>query len=130
MRCSFCGRSQIPVRPMISGPSVAICFECVQEFVRILLHMEDAPLESFAALDRGPCSFCGNLEGSSAVRVQAAAALVCAPCIALGAEIILDTDANEGTYALQPKARSDFERALKELLHLYPDLAGPGRVLE
>jgi len=95
----------------------------VQEFVQILLHIEAAPLETFASLDRGPCSFCGNLEGSSAVRVQGPRALICAACIALGAEILLDADANEGTYTMRPDARAELARAAAELVRMYPDLA-------
>ena len=123
MRCSFCDRRKTPLRCMISGPSVAICSDCVQQFVQILLHVEAAPVETFASLDGGACSFCGNLEGSSALRLQGPAALICAACIALGAAILLDAEANEGTYALRPEERADLERAAAELVRLYPDLA-------
>ena len=108
---------------MISGPSVATCSDCIQEFAQILLDIEGAPLESFASLDRGSCSFCGNVEGSSAVRLQGPRALICAPCIALGVDVLLDADANEAAYALRPEARADLERAATELRGMYPDLA-------
>src|SRR5687768_13903901 len=123
MRCSFCDRSKTPVTLMISGPGVAICSDCVQECVQILLHIEASPVETFASLDRGPCSFCGKLEGSSAVRLQGPRALICAACIALGAEILLDADANDGTYTLRPETRKGLEREAAELVRMYPDLA-------
>jgi hypothetical protein len=107
---------------MISGPGVAICSDCVQEFVQILLHIEASPVETFASLDYGPCSFCAKLEGSSAVRLQGPKALICAACIALDAEILLDADGNEGTYTLRPDARAELERATAELVRMYPDL--------
>jgi len=37
LSCSFCGKSQIEVARLISGPSVFICNECVELCMEIVL---------------------------------------------------------------------------------------------
>ena len=122
MRCSFCGRTTNAIGPLISGPSVSICAECVRELLAVLVKVE-TPVVRLASLDRRPCAFCGQADGPSTVRLQGRHALMCAACVSLGASILLEPDADSGDRPMSPATRAELEKLWLALLRANPDLA-------
>ena len=128
MRCSFCGRSKPALGPVVTGPSVYICADCVRELLGFLLRLESAPLSRLAPLESGPCTFCGRRELQSAVRLLGRHGVICAACLSLCATILLEDDLPNQP-PLPSGVRHDLHRLTAEIGQMYPDLvvrpAGP-----
>jgi len=103
--CTFCGRAKDVVRPLIAGPHVYICDPCVALAGHVVSSGQPAatglgPMTAVPAHDTHlTCSFCGKgrRQGGGLVSVPgvtvtrtSAAAVICAECLALRAEIIVE----------------------------------------
>jgi hypothetical protein len=124
MQCDFCDRSEAACRPLVAGPGVSVCAECVRDLLGFLLDLEHVPLLALAPLDSGACGFCGRSELRHAVRFRGRRAVICAPCVAFGAEVLLDAEG--ATSELPTVLGAELRRRASDLARLYPDLAVRG----
>jgi hypothetical protein len=72
-RCSFCGKDEEAGRPMIAGPAVFICSDCVR-----------VASEAFADLDIAPrvrCSVCREVGNAEDYLGFLGKGYLCAPCV-------------------------------------------------
>ena len=109
LACTFCGKSQDQVRKLIAGPYVYICDGCIGLATRVIRSGEAArtalgPMAVAAAKTEGVrCSFCGKNRGEAAgvavmptvtVQKTRASAAICAECLALCDEILVEEVGN------------------------------------
>lgn len=88
LACTFCAREQKAVRKLIMGPGVGICDDCVTLAAGVVEHGAPAT-DSRASLVHGKtdtCSFCGK----DADTAGGAEVAVCAECLVLCREILVD----------------------------------------
>jgi len=108
LACTFCGKTQKQVRKLIAGPHVYICDGCIGLAENVIGSGKAAstrlgPVTAVPEQEtRVPCSFCGKNRGQVAamaavaisptatVKRTRASAVVCAECLALCDEIIVE----------------------------------------
>jgi hypothetical protein len=105
LSCTFCGKRQNEVRKLIAGPGVYICDGCVAVAASVIRSGHTAHTE-LGAMDAVPgeqtgvrCTFCGKDRGQVdrvaimpevTVERTSASAAICAQCLALCDEIIIE----------------------------------------
>jgi len=101
--CTFCGKDQTQVKKLIAGPSVYICNGCVG-LAKGVIGSGEPVSTRVAELAAGPeqepraqCSFCGKrrdqvpgLVVSSAQTERKTPAAICAECLGLCTEILIE----------------------------------------
>lgn len=97
--CSFCGRPQSAVLKLICGPNrVGICNDCVVPATAAVQHGSPAE-DSRTALTpvaAGTCSFCGKSPGPELAVAESGAVRICAECIDLCHEILVEEQVEPG----------------------------------
>ena len=94
--CSFCGRTAEKVKTLIAGPGVYICDRCIRLASQAIALGEPAgatatgikPVAEAAMTER--CSFCGKRRHQVAGLAAAGSARICAECLKLCDEIIVE----------------------------------------
>jgi hypothetical protein len=105
LACTFCGKQQDEVRKLLAGPGVYICDGCVALAASVVRSGHAADTE-LGAMDAVPgeqtgvrCTFCGKDRGhvdrvaimpEVTVERTSASAAICAECLALCDEIIIE----------------------------------------
>lgn len=77
--CAFCGRPPYQGVPLIAGPVVTICYECVTAATD---HEVGAPVGN------PPCSFCRREPGAALRGIDADRVGICIECLKLSADIM------------------------------------------
>jgi ribosomal protein L37AE/L43A len=105
LSCTFCGKTQDEVRKLIAGPGVYICDGCIVLAAGVIRSGHTAHTE-LGAIDAVPgeqtgvqCTFCGKDRGQVdrvaimpevTVERTSASPAICAECLALCSEIIIE----------------------------------------
>ena len=103
LACSFCGKPQPEVRKLIAGPRVYICDRCIA-LTENVISSGNAASTDLGSINTAPdqdkpirCSFCGkdrdrtaDLAVVSAATARKTFAAICAECLALCDEIIVE----------------------------------------
>jgi hypothetical protein len=105
LACTFCGKTQNQVRKLIAGPGVYICDGCIVLAASVIRSGHTAHTE-LGAIDAVPgeqtgvqCTFCGKDRGQVdrvaimpevTVERTSASPAICAECLALCSEIIIE----------------------------------------
>ena len=98
--CTFCGKSPDEVRKLITGPSVAICDECIWKCNDILAKETSKPVveaRSHSEEEERPkgtvalrCSFCGSGQQEVGKLIAGPTVYICDECIGLCNDIIAE----------------------------------------
>jgi ClpX C4-type zinc finger len=113
LACTFCDKGQTRVKKLIAGPNVYICNGCV-DLAKGVVGSGEIVSTGFAELAaetgdeeqqmRVPCSFCGKhrhqvpgLVVSSAQTARKTPATICAECLELCTEILIEEEQQRST---------------------------------
>ena len=112
--------------PLVVGPGAIVCAVCIDEVMGLLVSLSDAQRMYAATVDRKPCSFCGQSDGPSAIRVPGDDTLLCVACISLSASLLLEAEAHESDVGRFADLRQLLEFRWPLLLGAYPELTQGG----